>query len=123
MGEMRGRRVLIVDDYPLLRNVLRYRFEDEGFEVWEAADGDEAVRKAQELDPDLVILDFEMPVMNGCEAARALKKITPGLPMLMFTSDDEPDVKREARSSGILAVCRKADGTEPLLANVNALLA
>ena len=82
-----------------------------------------AVRKAQELDPDLVILDFEMPVMNGCEAARALKKITPGLPMLMFTSDDEPDVKREARSSGILAVCRKADGTEPLLANVNALLA
>jgi CheY-like chemotaxis protein len=123
MREMRTSRILIVDDYALLRNALRFRFEDAGFEVWEAADGNEAVRKAQELDPDLVILDFEMPVMNGCETARALKKITPSLPLLMFTSNEEPDVKHEASSSGILAIYRKTEGIEPLLANVNALLA
>jgi DNA-binding NarL/FixJ family response regulator len=64
-----------VDDSPVVRNTLRQTLERQrGWEVCgEAADGREAIEKAQQLKPDLVVLDLSMPVMNGLEAARELK--------------------------------------------------
>jgi CheY-like chemotaxis protein len=70
-----GKRVLIADDHPVLRGIMRSRLENQGFEVSEAANGAEAVHKAEEVKPDLVVLDLAMPVMNGLEAARILKRL------------------------------------------------
>lgn len=64
---------MIVDDHAIIRRMLRTAFEAEGLQVSDAKDGAEGVRKAQELEPSLIILDLSMPVMNGLEAARALK--------------------------------------------------
>jgi DNA-binding NarL/FixJ family response regulator len=71
--------ILIVDDSALIRRTLRFCLEHSG--DWkicgEAGDGAEAIQKAKELDPDLIILDLSMPNMNGLEAARELKRIKP----------------------------------------------
>ena len=56
-----GKRVLIVDDFAEIRAAMRSLLEEEGFEVWEACDGAEGVQKAQEVKPDLVILDLLIP--------------------------------------------------------------
>jgi CheY-like chemotaxis protein len=53
-----GKRVLIVEDHPVVRRMMRSLFESQGFQVWDAADGSEGVRKAHELKPDLVITGF-----------------------------------------------------------------
>jgi CheY-like chemotaxis protein len=117
-----GKRVLIVDDHAIVRGIMRSLFESQGFEVCEAADGAEGVRKAQEVKPNLVILDLSMPVMSGLEAARALRSLVPDVPLLMFTNSDGKSLEDEAQSSGISAVAAKADGFDPLLKKANALL-
>ena len=68
-----GRLVLVADDHELIRNLLSSMLVGKGFDVCHAADGAQAVRIAREQDPDLVVLDLAMPVMNGLEAARLLK--------------------------------------------------
>jgi DNA-binding NarL/FixJ family response regulator len=67
-----------------------------GWEVsGEAADGRQAIDEAQRLKPDLVVLDLSMPVLNGLEAARVLKRLLPSVPLLMFTNFDSGQLKRE----------------------------
>jgi CheY-like chemotaxis protein len=117
-----GKRVLIVDDFAEIRAAMRSLLEDEGFEVWEACDGAEGVQKAQDVKPDLVILDLLMPVMNGFEAARTLKKVLPKVPLLMFTESEMAIVGHQAQSAGIDAVALKSEGAERLLKKANALL-
>ncbi len=119
---MHGKCVLIVDDHPTVRGMIRSRFESEGFELCDAANGAEAVNKAQEVKPDLVILDLAMPVMNGLEAARILKRLAPEVPLLMFTNTGGSGLEQEARSSGISAVFSKSDGAEAVLVHVNKIL-
>jgi len=72
--------VMIADDHAIIRRKLRSVFEAEDWQVSDAKDGAEDVRKAQELKPSLIILDLSMPVMNGLEAARALKLLMPTFP-------------------------------------------
>jgi CheY-like chemotaxis protein len=117
-----GKRVLIADDHPVLRGIMRSRLENQGFEVSEAANGAEAVHKAEEVKPDLVVLDLAMPVMNGLEAARILKRLSPEVPLVMFTNNAGLILEHEARSSGISAVFSKTDGTDPLVTHVKGLL-
>lgn len=97
-------------------------FAAQGFEVSYAADGAQAVNKAEELLPDLVVLDLAMPVMNGLEAARKLKALMPSLPLLMFTNNSGATLEREARAAGIAAVVSKSDSPEELLVQAKALL-
>ena len=75
--------ILIVDDSALIRRMIHETLEQQdGWEVCgEAADGREAIEKAQQLKPDLIVLDLSMPVMNGLEAARVLKGLFPSLPL------------------------------------------
>ncbi|HEY0702130.1 MAG TPA: response regulator transcription factor, partial [Candidatus Acidoferrales bacterium] len=81
-----ARCVLIVDDNIQLRRVIRVQLEAAGLEVCgEAVDGFEAIDKARELKPDLIILDLSMPRMNGLEAARELTRILPTVPILLYT--------------------------------------
>ena len=71
-------RTLIVDDYDSWRRFLRSLLGSEDFNVvGEAADGREAIRWGRELQPDLIILDIGLPAMNGVEAARVLREVTP----------------------------------------------
>jgi CheY-like chemotaxis protein len=70
--------VLIADDHEIVRAKIASTFKSHGFEVRDAANGAEAVTKAQEAHPDLIVLDLAMPVMNGFEAARMLQALHAG---------------------------------------------
>lgn len=117
-------RVLIADDNPHIRRVLRKLFtnEEEDFDVCgEAENGREAIAKAQELRPDLIVIDLSMPVMNGLDAARALKCLMPNVPILMFTEYAEAFVEKEARSAGISAVLPKSENGSTLVRTARSL--
>jgi CheY-like chemotaxis protein len=101
------KRVMIVDDHAAVRRLVRSLFQAQGFDVCDAENGAEAVEKAQKLQPQSIVLDLSMPVMNGFEAARALK--IPGVPLVMFTNNAGPALEREARAAGILAIVSRPD--------------
>jgi CheY-like chemotaxis protein len=117
-----SRLVLIADDHELIRNLLSSLLLAQGFDVCHASDGAQAVRIAREKDPDLVVLDLAMPVMNGLEAARVLKVKMPRVPLVMFTNTIGPGVEREAQSAGITAVFSKSASPTLLVDAVSALL-
>jgi DNA-binding NarL/FixJ family response regulator len=108
--------ILIADDGAGIRRALRHVLEENGeWEVCaEAVDGQDAIEKEDELRPDLVVLDFSMPVMNGLEVARALKKVRPGLPLIMFTIFKDRYLETEAFAAGVSAVISKENGIEAL---------
>jgi DNA-binding NarL/FixJ family response regulator len=115
--------ILIVDDSAVVRKTLRQTLERQcGWKVCgEAADGREAIEKAQQLNPNLVVLDISMPVMNGLEAARELKRLLPSVPSVMFTSFRTAHLTPEALSAGASAVVSKSEPAA-LVANIQALL-
>ncbi len=110
-----GRGVLIVDDHAAIRDILALKFNAQGFDVHEASNGAEGISRAEELRPDVIILDLSMPVMNGFEAARALTLSMPGVPLLMFTKTVGQFVRREALAVGIASVFSKSDSCDLLV--------
>ena len=114
---MSARSVLIVDDSPSVRAALCEIFRHaDGFEVCgEAGDGREAIAKAQQLNPDLVLTDLSMPVMNGLEECRALKRIMPEVKVLIVTALLDPFVEKEALSAGASAVISKSEQIATLI--------
>ncbi len=116
--------ILIVDDLEYVRKIVRDFLEREsGFEVCgEAVDGYDAIQKAKELNPDLIILDLSMPHMNGIEAARVLKKILPQTPIVMLTSHHPSVLGYDARAAGIDAVVAKDGDMSLLMASLKGLL-
>ena len=110
-----GRLVLIVDDHAAIRRILTSKFQAQGFDVREACNGADGVSKAEELSPDVIILDLSMPVMNGFEAARALKSSMPEVPLLLFTNTVGPLVEQEAFAAGIASVFSKSDSCDLLV--------
>jgi DNA-binding NarL/FixJ family response regulator len=102
--------VLIVDDSDSVRIAVRALFEAEpGFSVvGEAVNGMDAIHKADELAPDLIVLDLSMPIMNGLEAAETLKSNSPSTPIFILTAHGGPEVDRAARAAGVDAVFSKA---------------
>jgi len=116
--------VLIVDDSPLVRRFLREVLtESEWIVCEEATNGREGIVKAQELRPDVIILDLAMPEMNGLQTARVLKRIVPTTPLLMFTSHLVPNLEKEAISAGIRRVVSKSDGAPAVMSAIRSLLA
>ena len=116
--------VLIVDDNEIIRRGLRELFTAEpDFDVCgEAENGREAIEKAQELHPDLIVLDFSMPVMNGIDAARVLRKLMPTLPLIIFSEYSDVFSVEEARSAGVSALVSKSEHVSVLVAKARALL-
>jgi len=120
----RASRILIVDDLPEMRKLIRTCIEEEtDFCVCgEALDGLDAIDKAQNLKPDLIILDASMPRMNGIEAAPKLKKLLPQTPIILFTFHEGMMRGFDAREVGVDTVVTKANGMFPLKESVKALL-
>jgi CheY-like chemotaxis protein len=118
-----GHRVLIVDDPASIRSPLGSRFEAQGFEVRDAANGAEGVETAKAYHPEVIILDLSMPVMNRLEAARTLRELMPGIPLLLFTNTVEPIVEQEAFSAGIVSVFSKSDSADLVVEDAKARLA
>jgi DNA-binding NarL/FixJ family response regulator len=116
--------ILIVDDHANVRRIIRDYLENEsGFEVCgEAVDGYDAIQKAKELNPDLIILDLSMPQMSGIEAARVLKKVLPQTPIVMLTSHDPSTLRYDTRAAGIDAVVAKDGDMSLLVASLQSLL-
>jgi len=117
-------RFLIVDDSELVRRSLRTVLK--GKAAWdvcgEAADGATAVEMVRELRPDLVILDFQMPGMNGIDTARRIFEIAPGLPIILFTQHASKDLEQHAQEVGIHSVLPKSNPF-PMIGMIEALLA
>ena len=115
--------VLIVDDDHAFRTVLRTLFEEcSGFDnCVEAANAFEALDKSKQLTPNLAIVDFSMPEMNGLQLARQLKAREPALPIFMLTADYDVDIEKEALAFGITAVFSKLDDLTTLIANARAV--
>ncbi|HXN51235.1 MAG TPA: response regulator transcription factor [Candidatus Acidoferrum sp.] len=116
--------LIVVDDHPAIRRALRAAFERQpGFSVCgEAEDGFDAIGKAKKLAPGLIILDFRMPVMDGLEAARELKKLFPQVPLMMLTCYHSSAAEKEALASGVTAVFSKPDGMQNLIWQARAVL-
>ena len=104
--------ILIVDDSELIRRLLRFVIEHntEWRICGEAENGEVAVEMVEKLRPDMVILDFQMPVMNGLEAARQITLLAPKTAMVMFTMHNSEQLRNEAQSVGIKDVVSKSDG-------------
>ncbi len=96
-----AKKILVVDDEPGVRMILSLKLEDRGYEVLTAEDGAEAVRLAGEKMPDLILLDLNMPGMDGSEAAMELKdnEVTKKIPVIFLTALVSPEeVSSEAHS-------------------------
>jgi DNA-binding NarL/FixJ family response regulator len=117
-------QILIVDDSPAIRQCLRSSIE--GNTDWticaEAENGAMAVDKVKALNPDVVILDLSMPVMNGLLAAKCIASIAPRILMIMFTMHTAEPLVREAKKAGIRRVVSKSDGAAFLLTSLTELL-
>lgn len=118
-------KILIVDDCGAIRRFLRSFLETQpGFEVCgEAVDGKEAINKAAELTPDLIILDYSMPKMNGLEVAAALNKTMPDVPIILFTLHKDAILCDGDRYPGITSVVAKSGEPETLFEEVKRLMA
>jgi two-component system, chemotaxis family, chemotaxis protein CheY len=116
--------VLIVDDNAFIRQALCELFERESdLEVCgEAEDGQQAIAAAVCLHPDLVVLDISMPVMNGLDAARALRTLRPALPLILYSAGADRAVESQARSIGISEVISKAAPVSLLISRARRLL-
>jgi DNA-binding NarL/FixJ family response regulator len=116
-------KVLIVDDHESIRRNLRLSLESAGFTIsGEAVNGFDAIEKAQEVIPDLVILDLAMPEMNGLEAAAALKYIAPGVPLILLTAHASREVELAAFSAGVCAVFSKYGELDALIEHASAII-
>jgi two-component system nitrate/nitrite response regulator NarL len=117
------KRILVADDNPHFLPVLRASLETQGYVICgEAADGVDAIERAKELKPDLVILDLAMPRLNGMETAAVLKNLMPKLPIIMLTFHDDQIKSVPASAFGIKAVISKADGMRKLIERLRGLL-
>lgn len=109
--ESRVIRILVIDDSPTIRRYLRAVLEQyDGWRVCdEARNGWEGVETFRQIRPDIVVLDFLMPVMNGLDAARIISQLSPETPILLVTLYLSKVLSEEAKRAGIRAACAKTD--------------
>ena len=119
-----GNGILVVDDNANIRHLLRVFVETNGFKVCgEAENGADAIEKAKELRPDLVLLDLTMPIMTGTEAAPILKRMMPQVKIILFTMHADGTKKSMLSASGVDVVIAKSDSIKKLREHLTALLA
>jgi DNA-binding NarL/FixJ family response regulator len=114
---------LVVEDFEgfrrLICSILQQR---DGFQITEASDGLEAIQRAQEQAPDLILLDIGLPRLNGMEVARRIRRLAPFSRILFLTQESSSDVVREALSIGALGYVHKSHVRTELLSAIEAVL-
>ena len=116
--------VLLVDDCEPWRRFVRLALlsQDNLQIVGEVLDGSEAVQKAEELRPDLILLDIGLPTVNGIEAARQIRKLSAKSRILFVSENRSPDIAKEALSTGAGGYVVKSDAASELLPAIKAVL-
>ena len=117
-------RVLVVDDVELWQTFVHMHLDKEPnlHVIGVAADGLEAVRKAEELRPDLILLDVSLPKLNGPQAARQIREVAPRATILFLSGESDPEVVRDAFSAGGLGYVLKSDAACDLLTGIESVL-
>jgi DNA-binding NarL/FixJ family response regulator len=117
--------VLVVDDFELWRSMVSSRLKNELHlaKVFGASDGLEAVRKAEELQPDLVLLDIGLPCLNGVDAAHQIRLVAPNARVLFLTSKCDRTLAEAALRTGAAGYVIKSDAGRELIAAVEAVIA
>lgn len=115
---------LVVEDEIALTTLLRYNLEKEGFEVTEAVDGEDAILRAKEKTPDIVLLDWMLPLLSGLEVCRQLRRLpdTRETPIIMLTARGEESDKVRGLDSGADDYVTKPFSPAELIARVRAVL-
>ena len=109
-------RVVLADDHVLVRQGLKSLLEREGFQVvGEASDGQEVLRHVQSLQPDIAVVDIRMPILNGLNAARELKRSCPKTKVILLTQHDEDQYVSEAIEAGVMGYVLKNQVASDLL--------
>jgi DNA-binding NarL/FixJ family response regulator len=104
--------ILLADDHPIFRKGLRFLLESEGFTVLgEASDGHEAIKLTEKFHPDVVVLDFSMPRLNGIDAAKEIRRSSPRSKVIMLTIHREEQYVMEALSVGIKGYVLKSEAS------------
>ena len=118
---MSARRVLVVDDDPDIRGLLRELLDRRGFDVHEARDGHEALKTFFELRPDLVLLDVQMPGLDGWKTLERIRELS-DVPVVMLTAKTAELEKTRGLRAGADDYVTKPFGRQELLARIEALL-
>ena len=115
---------LTVDDNAFVREALCEMFKRErDFDICgEAENGRDAIEKAKQLRPDLVVLDLSMPVMNGLEAARVLKRLMPNVPLIMYSAFGDRYVQQQASLIGVSSIISKSEPATHVVGTARSLL-
>jgi two-component system response regulator NreC len=109
-------RILLADDHSLIRQGLRALLEKQGFQiVCEASDGQEALRSVMEAHPDVAIVDISMPVLNGVDTAREMKKCAPKTKVILLTQHDEEQYVTESLRAGVRGYVLKSQAGSDLV--------
>jgi DNA-binding NarL/FixJ family response regulator len=118
-----GLRILIADDHDLVRRGLRTLLEKQsGWQICgEAANGQDAVEQAMKTAPDVAVLDISMPVLNGVEAARRIRKELPRTQVIIVTMHEEDELARDLLEIGVLGYLLKSDADRDLVPAIEAV--
>jgi len=111
-----GTHILLADDHAVIRHGLKVLLEGRGFQVvGEAADGQEAIRSVERTHPDVAIIDISMPILNGVDVARELRKSSPKTKVILLTQHDEDQYVTESLRAGVKGYVLKSQAGEELV--------
>jgi DNA-binding NarL/FixJ family response regulator len=111
---MKGTRILLADDHTLLLGALEKLLSEDCDVVGQASDGRALVAAAEELKPDVIVLDISMPILNGVEAARQIKQKLRNVKLVFLTMNEDADLAAEAFRAGASAYLLKRSATSEL---------
>ncbi len=108
-------KVLVVDDTDHVRNMLVDMLELDGFDVvGQAGSGDEALRLALESDPDVIVMDYKMPNLDGLSAARSIRAERPSQAIILYTAYLDAELEARAKEVGVAMCIGKVEGINEL---------
>jgi|SRR6516165_8665648 len=116
---MRKMTILIADDFSAFRKFIRLKLNEGGFRtIFEAEDGLEVVAKAAQLQPDLILLDIELPKLNGLMAAARIRSVAPESKILFISLSADPDIAQSTLSDGYVPKSEINHGLLPVIEDV-----